>query len=235
MLEQNEFEHSLASQSGLFGNALALLRVPNVVRNAFLYLTFFFYLVVDYFYMSFVKWTTRSVSLKDRQLRDLQQRIAGAVCLQLHLPSIDWDTPLYEFGLTSVHAVALSAQLETFLGRKVDPSIFAEHQTVSQLAQYLLNPPKETKPSTSYKVEPKPHPLEPTSSREGTFIFGLGTAFPEHNFSQDEIFDTLLEKSSKLRKSAVVGKVRNLFHSAAVKVQVNQSKLTLVSSNGSAS
>jgi len=48
--------------------------------------------------------------------------------------SIDPDAPVDDFGFDSSAAVALVLDLETKLGRELDPSILFEHQTLRALA-----------------------------------------------------------------------------------------------------
>jgi len=51
--------------------------------------------------------------------------------------AIDPDRPMEAYGLTSVMAVGMSADLEDWLGIVVEATIVWDHPTVAALAQYL--------------------------------------------------------------------------------------------------
>jgi len=54
--------------------------------------------------------------------------------LDVPATTIDPDAPVDDFGFDSSAAVALVLDLETKLGRELDPSILFEHQTLRALA-----------------------------------------------------------------------------------------------------
>lgn len=54
--------------------------------------------------------------------------------------SIAVDTSLTNLGVTSRQAVALTGELEDFVGKPVDPVVAWEHPTIHALATYLTAP-----------------------------------------------------------------------------------------------
>jgi len=54
--------------------------------------------------------------------------------------SVDPDAPVEDFGFDSSAAVALVLDLETKIGRELDPSILFEHQTLRALANAVVAP-----------------------------------------------------------------------------------------------
>ncbi|MEM1368562.1 MAG: aminotransferase class I/II-fold pyridoxal phosphate-dependent enzyme [Cyanobacteria bacterium P01_H01_bin.15] len=63
--------------------------------------------------------------------------------LELESQDIDPDEDLTEYGLDSVEAVNLSGELETFLGRRLPPTLLWDYPTLSALAEYLGNAPAD--------------------------------------------------------------------------------------------
>jgi len=60
--------------------------------------------------------------------------------LDVPVASVDPDAPVEDFGFDSSAAVALVLDLETKLGRELDPSILFEHQTLRALANAVVTP-----------------------------------------------------------------------------------------------
>lgn len=65
-----------------------------------------------------------------------------ATLLDVHVATIDPDSPVDDFGFDSSAAVALVLDLETKIGRELDPSILFEHQTLRALANAVAAPAK---------------------------------------------------------------------------------------------
>ncbi|PSF39268.1 beta-ketoacyl synthase [Aphanothece hegewaldii CCALA 016] len=86
---------------------------------------------------------------------------------------IDIREPLASYGLDSVQAVRLSAELEDWLGRKLSPTLAYDYPSIEALANYL---------GVVETGAPVPHP-NPVLKREGTInekiaIVGMGCRFP---------------------------------------------------------
>jgi acyl carrier protein len=62
--------------------------------------------------------------------------------LAVPVASIDPDAHVDDFGFDSSAAVALVLDLETKLGRELDPSVLFEHQTLRALANAVAAPAK---------------------------------------------------------------------------------------------
>ncbi len=89
---------------------------------------------------------------------------------------IDLEEPFASYGLDSVQAVRLSAELEDWLGLKLPPTLAYDYPTIARLARYLAE----------IKTEDK-HPQLPISSyqfpekKEAIAIIGIGCRFPGAN------------------------------------------------------
>jgi acyl carrier protein len=65
----------------------------------------------------------------------LTTRLAARLSLQP--AEIDIYRPLDELGLDSMEAVALTGELERFLGRRVEPTVLWDHRTIVALSHFL--------------------------------------------------------------------------------------------------
>jgi acyl carrier protein len=57
--------------------------------------------------------------------------------LQTNEEGVPVNEPLTNLGLSSREAVVLTAELEEFLGRPVDPALPWEHPTIEKLSEHL--------------------------------------------------------------------------------------------------
>lgn len=103
----------------------------------------------------------------------LLTRIASI--LEMDASAIDPRQPFTYYGLGSVQAVSLTGDLETFLNRKLSPTLAWDYPTIELLANHLANDirPQQTKPA--------PKPIQPTSNykKEPIAIIGLSCRFPQ--------------------------------------------------------
>ncbi|MDY7012706.1 MAG: beta-ketoacyl synthase N-terminal-like domain-containing protein, partial [Cyanobacteriota bacterium] len=87
----------------------------------------------------------------------------------LHVDSqaIDPHQPLASYGLDSATAVGLSGELETWLQRKIEPTLVYNYPTIAEIADYLA------------QKTPPPRPKRrPTPKSEDLAIIGMGCRFP---------------------------------------------------------
>ncbi|MFE1291245.1 acyl carrier protein [Streptomyces sp. NPDC058751] len=70
----------------------------------------------------------------------LRQWAAQHVAVQARLPYTEVlpDVPLAEYGLDSLYAVTLAADLEDRLGIALEPTVALEHQTIGELIDFVL-------------------------------------------------------------------------------------------------
>lgn len=87
--------------------------------------------------------------------------------------SVDPDQPFTYYGLDSVQAVAIAGELETWLGRRLPPTLAWDYPTVALLASHLAGADGE---SQSAAQQPSARPA--TLSDEPIAIIGLGCRFP---------------------------------------------------------
>ncbi len=96
-------------------------------------------------------------------------KVAGP--LGIRPEEVDTRRPLAGFGIGSLQAVRLAAELEEWLGRKLDPTLVYDHPTIDALASFLAGePPVEhdrRRPETGHG----PH-------CESIAIVGIGCRFP---------------------------------------------------------
>ena len=71
------------------------------------------------------------------------------IAAKLHLSTnqIHVTTPFLEFGMGSVDAVEIAAELEQWLGRRMSPTAIYNHPNIASLAQWLANPPPDYEPT----------------------------------------------------------------------------------------
>jgi 8-amino-7-oxononanoate synthase len=88
-------------------------------------------------------WTNAESSARAFQPSFSEAEIASwlvdrlAQLLELDPGEIDRQQDLTDYGLSSVDALNLSGDLETFLGRRLSPTIVWEYPTIKELSQYL--------------------------------------------------------------------------------------------------
>jgi amino acid adenylation domain-containing protein/thioester reductase-like protein len=107
----------------------------------------------------------------------LLTRIASM--LEMDASAIDPRQPFTYYGLGSVQAVSLTGDLETFLKRKLSPTLAWDYPTIESLSNFLANdsqPAKTTAPAI-------PQPTF-NNINEPIAIIGLGCRFPQANSPQ---------------------------------------------------
>jgi len=89
--------------------------------------------------------------------REAERWLIDRIAARLHLPpsQVHVTTPFLEFGMGSVDAVEIAADLERWLGRRMSPTAVYNYPNIAALAQWLATPPTET--SQTFKVHPA-HP-----------------------------------------------------------------------------
>lgn len=82
-------------------------------------------------------------SARARTEREIRDWLATRLERELELPagSIDVRRPVSRYGLDSLAAVSLSAELEDWLGRELSPNILIEHPSIEVLAYQLAGEP----------------------------------------------------------------------------------------------
>jgi amino acid adenylation domain-containing protein/thioester reductase-like protein len=98
-----------------------------------------------------------------------------AYILEMDASSIDPRQPFTYYGLGSVQAVSLTGDLETFLDRKLSPTLAWDYPTIELLANHLAY---DTQPRQT-KTSPEPIQPFPTLTREPIAIVGLSCRFPQ--------------------------------------------------------
>ncbi|MEN6405043.1 MAG: AMP-binding protein [Thermoguttaceae bacterium] len=84
----------------------------------------------------------------------LIERIAAR--LRLTPSQIHVTTPFLEFGMGSVDAVEIAAQLECWLGRRLSPTAIYNHPNIAALARWLVRPQVDSTPPPTVRP-PQPH------------------------------------------------------------------------------
>ncbi|HET9587877.1 MAG TPA: AMP-binding protein, partial [Anaerolineales bacterium] len=104
-----------------------------------------------------------------------------AALLELDAASIDPRQPFTSYGLSSIHAVGLTGDLEVFLGRTLSPTLAWDYPTIGLLARHLADhsqPEKRTNASTTQVQSP------PRFTKEPIAIVGLSCRFPKASSPQ---------------------------------------------------
>ncbi len=91
--------------------------------------------------------------------------------LRVNQRDIDTRAPLAYYGMDSVQAVGLSADLETLFGREVPPTLAYDYPTIDALARYLAGEASDTEGSY-WKDD------EHETGTENIAVIGIGCRFP---------------------------------------------------------
>jgi acyl carrier protein len=93
--------------------------------------------------------------------RQIEEWLVERISARLKVPrsSIRVTTPFLEFGLGSLDAVQISADLERWLGRQLSPTAVYNHPNIEDLAHWLASPAAHTDPVSSSPI-PAPPPEE---------------------------------------------------------------------------
>ncbi|MBC9727067.1 acyl carrier protein [Streptomyces sp. TRM68367] len=78
---------------------------------------------------------------RPRSADALRQWIAAHVAGQARLPETEIlpDTPLADYGLDSLYAVTLAADLEDRLGLPLEDTVVLQHPTIGELVDFLCD------------------------------------------------------------------------------------------------
>ncbi|AFY54193.1 phosphopantetheine-containing protein [Rivularia sp. PCC 7116] len=71
---------------------------------------------------------------------DIQEWLVSylTVSLEIELENVDRTIPFEHYGLDSLKALALTGDLEDWLGYEVDPTLMYDSHTIETLAQHLV-------------------------------------------------------------------------------------------------
>jgi len=74
-----------------------------------------------------------------RTAAEIERWLAALVGQLLRIPpaSIDMTARLERYGLDSVAAIGVTAELESYLGRELEPTLLYDFPTIRQLANHL--------------------------------------------------------------------------------------------------
>ncbi|MCC6498806.1 MAG: amino acid adenylation domain-containing protein [Anaerolineales bacterium] len=117
--------------------------------------------------------TVRGVSSSEIQ-SFLLSRVASM--LEMDASAIDPRQPFTYYGLGSVQAVSLTGDLESFLNRKLSPTLAWDYPTIESLSNFLANDSQPAKIST-------PQPIF-NNVNEPIAILGLSCRFPQADSPQ---------------------------------------------------
>src|SRR5205823_1176952 len=109
----------------------------------------------------------------------LAARVAGP--LGVRPEEVDTRRPLAGFGIGSIQAVRLAAELEEWLGRKLNPTLAYDYPTIDALADFLGSPSSVAGGGRRVAGKDLPHPPPATRHplpREPIAIVGIGCRFP---------------------------------------------------------
>ncbi len=79
---------------------------------------------------------------------EIEDWLIERIAARLRLPpaQVRVTTPFIEFGMGSVDAVEIAAELERWLGRRMSPTAIYNYPNIAALAQWLASPPPEPLP-----------------------------------------------------------------------------------------
>eukprot|EP01119_Soliformovum_irregulare_P011203 TRINITY_DN278_c0_g1_i1.p1 TRINITY_DN278_c0_g1~~TRINITY_DN278_c0_g1_i1.p1 ORF type:complete len:586 (-),score=245.05 TRINITY_DN278_c0_g1_i1:380-2137(-) len=127
---------------------------------------------------------------------------------------VEINTPLYEYGFTSMDAVQLCSALKPVLRKTISPTILYEFYTIDLLARALVDPNADL----SREIVPKAIDQGIRNfEREKATILGMGTANPENIVTQEMALGSFLEFSNTLKHNPdSVKKITKLFEGSSM-------------------
>lgn len=136
------------------------------------------------------------------QVQGIRQWLAEKLAQNIGVRPADIDVrePFARYGLDSVTAIRLSAELEDWLGRSLSPTLVYDYPTIEALAEYLGNRSSEeqTVAQNQASGDSAIDLAQPAESDEAIAIVGLGCRFPGAE-SPDEFWQLLREGRDAIR------------------------------------
>jgi acyl carrier protein len=74
--------------------------------------------------------------------------------LEISPEEIDIDTDFIDLGMNSVAVVNISGELESFLGRRLDPTLVLDYSNIRALSEHLVNHAEDDSLSSSTHTLP---------------------------------------------------------------------------------
>ncbi|TMB88737.1 MAG: hypothetical protein E6J44_03805, partial [Chloroflexi bacterium] len=150
-----------------------------------------------------VAWQRKPPDPDDRTADGIQTWLVAQLSEQLKIPhqNIDVREPLVHYGMDSLQAVSLAADLEGWLGRTLPPTLAYDYPTIEALAHYLAGEDvleagsRGAAPGSSlktgrelpYKPENNGHLWNKQTNQGNTRIESLGTYLPASIVSTTDI------------------------------------------------
>ncbi|MBE9045458.1 alpha/beta fold hydrolase [Pleurocapsales cyanobacterium LEGE 10410] len=127
----------------------------------------------------------------------LQNWLVENLAQRLGIPAseIDINEPFASFGLNSVAAVSLSADLEDWLESKLSPTVVYDYPNIRELSAYLCQSSINHQPST--KLD---RPSNINHQQSDIAIIGMGCRFPDAN-NPDKFWQLLQEGRDAITQS----------------------------------
>jgi acyl transferase domain-containing protein len=127
-----------------------------------------------------------SSEIKQRSYEEVEHWLLAKVSLATKVPAqrLDVDRPFASYGLVSRDAIALSAELEAWVGREVAATALYLHPTIATLARHLSEPEEEGDSASESSVRSEggsdlATPVATSFAREPVAIVGIGCRFPK--------------------------------------------------------
>ncbi|OKH25124.1 beta-ketoacyl synthase, partial [Hydrococcus rivularis NIES-593] len=135
---------------------------------------------------------TRETRETNKQQQTIQAWLVSNIAQRLGISpqEIDVREPFASYGLDSVQAVRLSAELEDWLGRKLSPTLAYDYPSIATLAAYLGQENSGTRKHTEKEISQSAVLPEPLPGACGGFtkieqspiaVIGIGCRFPGAN------------------------------------------------------
>jgi acyl carrier protein len=89
---------------------------------------------------------------------EVESWLAERVAARLRLPQaqVHATTPFLDFGMASIDAVEIAADLERWLGRRLSPTAIYNHPNIAALAQWIASPPTDLEPLRGARQKQSP-------------------------------------------------------------------------------
>lgn len=111
--------------------------------------------------------------LHDKTVKEIQEWLTGNIAKTMNVSQdeIDFDAPFDSFGMDSVKAVSISAELEDWLGCKLSPTLVYDYPSINLMSRFLCTVAADVTPGLRDKRE---HKLK----SEPVAIVGMACRFP---------------------------------------------------------